>query len=211
MTNSKGLLEHETSATFDGCHREPVDLLAARVVRPATWIEKFVHPPNNQTPHEPRIQNLLRCGFKTPPAGVPNRIGFKRGRLTVVSYSHRVLRENPNADTKHLWLVRCACGNHELRTQHSLSRKNKQGRDQCDNCHRNDWLREGGKNRKRATVVARNHVRGNMNRAGIAWTKELWGDDERLILDTYDELIGYRGSEQTRRAADSVIGGNKKV
>lgn len=42
-----------------------------------------------------------------------------------------------------------------------------------------------------ALSVARHHVRGNINRSGSAWAKENWGPDEKLILDTYDDLIGY--------------------
>lgn len=60
-----------------------------------------------------------------------------------------------------------------------------------------------------ALHVARQHVRGNINRAGAAHE---WGEDEKLILDAYDALVGYSEAPSDPNGTDNqpVAPGNPK-
>lgn len=60
-----------------------------------------------------------------------------------------------------------------------------------------------------ALHVARQHVRGNINRAGAA---REWGEDEKLILDAYDALVGYSEapSDPNGLSADNAAGASSE-
>ncbi len=124
VVTRKGLLEHKTSASFDGIHREPVDSLAAIVTSRGIQVEivgKFTRPIFETQP--PTI-NPIR--LKDIVLTSENLTGRKRGRLTVVGFSRDIAKR---------WVVRCACGLFEFRTAKAVkNRKNNQ--DACEVCRK---------------------------------------------------------------------------
>ena len=82
--------------------------------------------------------------FKAPPpyraasTGV-ELAGLKCGRLTVVGLFVEPVPRKKAAR----WVVRCQCGDYELRTARAL-RNPENAHDRCQLCHRTERLRSGG-------------------------------------------------------------------
>lgn len=69
-----------------------------------------------------------------------NLVGLIKGRLTVVAYGGRAKRSTPGAQ----WIVRCKCGNYEVRRTRALREQNPN--DRCEDCNQLQRLRLGCKN-----------------------------------------------------------------
>lgn len=135
--------------------RTPVDRVAARVVQPSRG-GKFQESPRTgqqQQQFGERIRELLVHQYVLrPPPDVTDFTGREFGRVTVVTYSHT--RWKKNEGNLHYWMVRCACGEHEMR-KHTKLNAHARGtakEDMCERCkklfqlRRYDEYRRTGKN-----------------------------------------------------------------
>lgn len=103
----------------------PVDALAARVVAPGIhWDPK---------------KKIIQRHWDAPPSmrpiprGVPNLVGVKFGRLTVVGLFTEAASNGTGAKGIALWVVRCSCGSYETRRGKSVRNPNNSV-DACDKC-----------------------------------------------------------------------------
>lgn len=119
----RGLLEHKTSASFDGVHREPVDLTAALVVSRGIRYEPRGRVLNAHFDIQPPIITYRKHRELRP---TDNLTGRKRGRLTVVGKARDVLAR---------WVVRCACGKFEYRTAKAIKNR-ANNEDACEYCRK---------------------------------------------------------------------------
>ena len=104
------------SVFFDGTQREPVDKLASMMLAGGEQYHNDVRitchhwetpPPMKQTPYD-----------------APKLVGVKFGRFTVLGM-HKTLIGS--------WVVRCACGDYEIRKSKSIRNPNNFG-DRCVKC-----------------------------------------------------------------------------
>lgn len=129
--------------SFYGVPRDPSNVDAKRLTSRA--------PSGNQH-HEPLsvaadqkqfmilISQALARGVLAPPEGVKDYRGVKRGRMTIVTYSHTVQR--PNKDRSHYWVARCLCGEHEIRNHRTLGRKDAEVEyEMCSSCRHAEVLK----------------------------------------------------------------------
>lgn len=100
-------------------HSEPVDRVAARVIRPA---DRRASMSAKLSPeHQRRLAEVARClaeGFPNPGTAHDWR-GFTFGSLSVVGF---VARTGNAAKRRHVWAVRCVCGGYDVRNTDSLNR-----------------------------------------------------------------------------------------
>lgn len=136
-----GLLEHKTSACFDGLHREPVDLTAALVVSRGIRYEPTGRVLRPHFESQPPIINYLRHRELRP---TDNLTGRKRGRLTVVGKARDVLAR---------WVVRCACGKYEYRTAKAIKNR-ANNEDACEYCRKVMVAKRAHEYRTRTGAIA---------------------------------------------------------
>jgi hypothetical protein len=126
----------------------PVDKTAALVIQKASHIHRFndtslAH--KQQECFKTRISEIL-AKLKIPsiPSTIKNFTGKRYGRIEVIAYSHlRVKMKKSGRDPIHYWVVRCDCGEYEMRRHTALNRKDRGERDndECMHCKRLDFLK----------------------------------------------------------------------
>lgn len=116
--------------------RDPINRDVARAMQGGEHHVPKGHAGAGQDRYEERIREILAMPQKPRPpklvTPVKDWAGEKVGRLTVVCYSHS-RKSNPKKGTLHFWVVRCLCGNYEMRRQQSLGRLER-GADGCAIC-----------------------------------------------------------------------------
>lgn len=117
---------------------KPADTLAAMVTqKPPADCRFEVRPCAHQLVHAERIKAALQQRRQQPAHNAKNYFGQQRGLVTVSFYAG--FRRVPDRDIVHYWLVRCQCGEYEIRS-HVALRKHREF-DACDKCKHNDYLR----------------------------------------------------------------------
>lgn len=118
--------------------RDPVDKLARIVTQSATPIHQW-NPKSSpgQEAMAARIQTALQQRRIKPSNGAKNYIGQNQGKLTVVYYAGN--RRANDGEVMHYWLVRCNCGEFEIRRHIALARKKPD--DACEKCKRLSFLK----------------------------------------------------------------------
>ncbi|MFL5900897.1 MAG: hypothetical protein ACJ75S_06825 [Solirubrobacterales bacterium] len=124
----------------------PVNRDAARVMMPGVHYEKTLHPDAKHWKVPPPHYRFI------PQAGNPQSIdltGTKFGLLTVVGWMGAIggscgrQRKGPDKPPKRMgaWLVRCACGDYEVRTARAIRNPNNKS-DRCSICRDVQYKRE---------------------------------------------------------------------
>lgn len=87
------------------------------------------------------------------PEGIPNKIGKRRGQMTLVAYAGPSSRAMGNsADViNHKWIARCDCGNFEVRNYLTWKKK-KSLPDECMECNYKKNLQERYELRKKGLL-----------------------------------------------------------
>ena len=124
--------------------QEPVNKTAKIVTSKASLLNRAVdlaNPVNHQLAFKTRINEVLT---RQNPARMPRVIkdwtGTQLSRITVIAYSHS--RWKKGDGNTHYWVVRCACGEYEMRKHSSLNRSlAKQTEDMCEQCKKAEHLR----------------------------------------------------------------------
>lgn len=118
--------------------RDPVDRMAALVTSRAPESCRWSFEKSQQ---QMRFTEQLRTALARPqpPRDVKDRRGFKFGRLTVVAYSHDGRQHKAKGAVKshgrrRFWVVRCSCGNFEMRSLESIQRASPES--MCEECNR---------------------------------------------------------------------------
>lgn len=104
------------SAFFDGTDRDAVDVTSALVVSRGEHHHNAPRVVNQHLEFLPRLRK--------PPKIAPKLTGVRFGRFTVVGM-HGTIRG--------VWVVRCACGDYEVRTAKAIRNPNNFG-DRCTLC-----------------------------------------------------------------------------
>lgn len=92
------------------------------------WKYDLTH--NGQAEFTNRIAQVLASPSTQPPRDCKNWTGFVKDRITVVRYSHRRFKGKESIS---YWVVRCVCGNYEMRKNISLGHK-KSHAAMCEQC-----------------------------------------------------------------------------
>jgi hypothetical protein len=110
---------------------KPVDRATARVM------QRGVH---HELPDEPQapIWDSPPAMVYPLPAGVPNLIGRRVGRMIVVGLMKRTPERKSSVG---LWVVRCVCGRYTGRRAKTISRNHDD--ECCDHCDYMEGLRTG--------------------------------------------------------------------
>lgn len=106
----------------------PVNSTAARVIRKGYAYEAKVKPGCTETWDAPPPS-------KRRPSAAPDITGFRRGFMTALRY-----HESGKGGAK--WLVRCDCGNFEVRTAAKWTAK-QQEPDACTVCRKVHFIKSG--------------------------------------------------------------------
>ena len=133
-------------AFTDGTTRRANDATAAMVMRPATEEGKY----------QLKEENILGTFDDCPEIGIKSEnardwTGFKWERMKVVGYgySRTVRRSNGKAKGRiTYWIVRCACGRYEYRTNLILRKVEKgkrKGSPMCEVCDKVEQMRRSTK------------------------------------------------------------------
>lgn len=132
-----------TPESWDGTVRDPVDRLASIVTSPTPkWAKPITSKRGSQDDFREQISWVLRHPSVSAPSNVKDWTGVKLGRISVVAYSHA--RRLNDGDIRHYWVVRCSCGEYEMRRSESLAKLSPH--QMCKKCEKNEWLRTGGVN-----------------------------------------------------------------
>lgn len=109
---------------YDRTLRDPIDRKAAIVTAPCP---KHSVPLNHSRsnfksmaiPNEQQFCRDAVMDNRRAPPQVPSRIGMVMGRMKCIAYSHS-RKLSKTQGTRHYWVVRCSCGNLELRRSEAL-------------------------------------------------------------------------------------------
>lgn len=117
--------------------REPIDRMAGQVVQPSRNGRFYVTSQvgQHQLKFKERIAGILASPHTSRvPRHATDFTGEKFGRLTVISYSHT--KKKRCEGNVHYWVVRCACGEYEMRKHTSLNAhaKGAAGEGMCAHC-----------------------------------------------------------------------------
>ena len=116
---------------------EAINAQASRVLARAPWWAQApvdTLPRTNEQFDPARIDWINKC-LATPlnerilPRDMPNRAGERIGRFEIVMYSHRgapINTSNLRKGYYQFWIVRCACGRHEMRDHRRLNELKRQ-------------------------------------------------------------------------------------
>lgn len=122
--------------------RLPIDRTAAIVTSKAAEINKFQFQPRGHDIEAEKINVAAALKSPMPPRHIPDRRGEKFGRVEIVAFSH-VGKVRPGSPGKRksrghgtikYWVIRCACGNHELRSSISKALTKKPANAMCNEC-----------------------------------------------------------------------------
>ena len=111
-------------------HRVPVNAQASSATRPFGESGKFAIRTRKLNPFNSNgviFRDVIKGILSTQPhlrpktpADIVNYAEEQFGRLTVIAYSHK--RKSRRNGTIHYWIVRCSCGEYEMRSQKTLKR-----------------------------------------------------------------------------------------
>lgn len=85
-----------------------------------------------------QIDAALRGENQNRPSYIPDRQGFRSGRITVIKFSHM---SKSSKKKKYFWLVKCDCGTYEIR-KHSFIGDQSCHPDMCEQCRKNEKFKE---------------------------------------------------------------------
>lgn len=113
---------------------DPVDSIAARVIRPG------IHYDRPEIRERGRFHSEICPPLAGPPPSGIDLTGQVKGRLTVIG----LMLKPPKPKKKGKWVVRCSCGAFETRSAKALSSKdNVSIDDRCQKCQLEREFRSG--------------------------------------------------------------------
>ena len=115
---------------FDKTHRTPVDQTAARVIKPGIRHTPYGKGTVSHIFHSENCPALMNPAKLRDLLTTPNLTGRKVGRLTVMGMARDIKGKE---DTGGRWVVRCACGDYEVRTAKAINNP-KNTEDTCRIC-----------------------------------------------------------------------------